>query len=137
MNKIIAQVRTGRTITRISPTALYQYASEAISGTGVSRFQSLYQQLKRYKDELRAFLVAKDKEDPQSPHLLTPWEGHAVLFSAKPVDFNTIPKFEEREISVGSSLKNAIWDVALLAGMNLLLFICIYAAFLRADVRQM
>lgn len=136
MNKIVAQVRTGRTITRISPTALYQYASEAISGTGVSRFQSLYRQLKRYKDELKAFLVAKDKEDPQSRHLLTPWEGHAVLFSAKPVDFNAIPKFEEKEMSVGSSLKNAIWDAAILAGMNLLLFICIYAAFLRADVRQ-
>jgi ABC-type transport system involved in multi-copper enzyme maturation permease subunit len=135
VNKMIAQVRTGRTITRVSPTALYQYASEAVSGTGVNRFQSLYQQLKRYKDELKTFLIAKDKEDPQSPHFLTPWEGHARLISSKPLDFNGIPKFEEREMDMALALKKAVWDIAILVGMNLLLFIGNYVAFRRADVR--
>lgn len=136
MNKIVAQVRKGGSITRISPTALYQYASEAVAGTGVNRFWSLYQQLKRYKDELKVFLIAKDKEDPQSRHLLTPSSQHRVLFSAKAVDFNAIPKFEEKEAGIGSSLKKALWDIAILAAMNLLLFLGVYVAFLRADVRQ-
>ncbi len=135
LNKTIAQVQTGRTITRVSPTALYQYASEAVSGTGVNRFQSLYHQLKRYKEALKAFLIAQDKDDPKSPHLLTPGQSHAVLFSGNPVDFNAIPKFEEREMDLGFALKNAVWDIAILAGMNLLLFIGICVAFRRADVR--
>lgn len=136
MNKIVAQIETGRNLTRISPTAMYQYASEAIIGTGVMRFKSLYQQLKRYKEILKDFLIDKDKEDPNSLHLLAEGRQHIRIFSAKPVDFNAIPKFEEKNVSVGKALKSALWDVAFLAILNLFFCLAVYAAFLRADVRQ-
>jgi ABC-type transport system involved in multi-copper enzyme maturation permease subunit len=136
MNKIVAQVETGRSLTRISPTAIYQYASEAVVGTGLARFKSLYQQLRRYQDILKDFLMEKDKEDPESLHLLAEWIGHRVMFSALPVDFNAIPKFVEEDVSVGEGLKNAVVDIGILTALNIFLCFAVYLAFLRADVRQ-
>jgi ABC-type transport system involved in multi-copper enzyme maturation permease subunit len=136
MNQIVAQVETGRNITRLSPTAIYQYASETILGTGLERFKNLYRQLKRYKEILKNFLMEKDKEDTESLHLLAEWIGHRSMFSSQPVDFNAIPKFEEEESGAGEGLKTAILDIGILAALNIFLCFAVYMAFLRADVRQ-
>ncbi len=136
MNKIIAQANAGKNLSRISPTALYQYASEALAGTGVVRFERLYGQLKRYREILKEFVLAKDKEDPQSLHLLAEGNQHRRMLSARPVDFNAIPKFEEKDVPLGSALKNALRDIGILAGLNILLCLAVYFSFLKADIRQ-
>jgi len=133
LNKMVAQVSLGRNVTRISPTVIYQCASEAIIGTGIARFQSLHDQLKRYKEILRDFVVAADSKDPDSYHLLT--RGHQILLSQKPVDYNSIPKFEETDARLSSALGDAIWNIGALALLNVLLFMSIYISFLRSDVR--
>lgn len=136
LNKMIAQASGGKALTRISPTAIYEYASEAIVGTGISRFRSLYEQIKRYKGILRDFIIAKDKEDPQSQHLLAEWSGHRVLLSAQPVDFNAIPRFEEKEMPIGQAVRKAIVDIGILVLLNLFLAVGVYVSFLVMDVRQ-
>jgi ABC-type transport system involved in multi-copper enzyme maturation permease subunit len=136
MNQIVAQVERGRNITRLSPAAIYQFASETIVGTGLERFKNLYRQLRRYKEALKNFLIEKDKDDPESLHLLAEWIGHRSMFSSKPLDFNAIPKFEEEDIRAGEGLKNAVMDIGTLAALNLFLCFAVYMAFLRADVRQ-
>ena len=133
LNKMVAQVSLGRNITRISPTVIYQCASEAIVGTGVVRFRSLYDQLKRYKGILKEFVLAADRKDPNSYHLLT--KGHGVLLSQRPVDYNSIPKFEEKDVRVSSALGDAMWNIGALALLNILLFMGVYASFLRSPVK--
>ncbi len=48
-NKMLAQAVTGRNLTCISPTVIYQRASEAITGTGINHCVNLYQQIKEYQ----------------------------------------------------------------------------------------
>jgi len=135
INKMIAQVSLGRDVTCISPTVIYQRSSEAIIGTGVARFSNLYNQLKRYKEALRDFVLSVDKGDPDSFHLLAEGRQHQILLSQKPVDYSAIPTFTEIDISTGSSLRDALWDVGALVIMNILLFMAVYISFLRYDVR--
>lgn len=136
INRIIEQVNLGRRITRTSPATIYQCASEALFGTGVSRFRSLHIQLNRYKDSLKDFIMEQDSKDSESWHLLAEWSGHSVLLSPNPVDFNAVPKFAEADPSMGEALKTAAWDISALILLNILLFAATYVSFLRCDVRQ-
>ena len=133
INQMVMQVNSGRNFTRISPTAIYQYVSEAIIGTGVDRFANLYTQIKRYKEILKNYILDKDKGDPDSPHLLNEW--HSVCISQKPVDFKSIPQFEERDLPLGASLHQAILDIGLLLLFNVVFFMGAFVSFLRYDVR--
>ena len=78
-------------------------------------------------------MVDADRRDTESFHLLA--EHHPILLSQKSVDYNAIPMFSEMDVSMGSALKNALWDVGLLALLNILLFMAVYISFLRYDVR--
>ena len=133
-NQIISQVNFGRNNTKISPLVMYQSVSEAIIGSGVSRIRNLYEQLKRYQEILKNFSVEIDKEDTDSWHLFIP--GHNRLLSQKPVDYNSIPKFLEKDVTMGDALKIAVWDIGALFFLNILLFIIVHVSFLRCDVRQ-
>ena len=135
INKAMAQVSLGRNATRISPTVMYQSASEAIIGTGVIRFRNLYNQLNRYRETLKDYVMSIDKKDPDGFHLWAEGRQHQILLSQKPVDYNAIPKFEEMEFSAGSVLEYALWDIGGLLLLNLLLFMGVYVSFLRRDIR--
>ncbi len=138
LNQIMAQAIIGRHFTRFLPTTIYQNASEAVAGTGLNRFIELYQQIKRYRQDLKEFVRSKDSEDPDSLHLLTS-EIQTVqnwrMISHNPVDFDTVPKFQEKDLALGQSLKLAIWDIGLLALFNLAFFVAAFVSFLRYDVR--
>jgi hypothetical protein len=55
--------------------------------------------------------------------------------SHNPVDFDSVPKFQEHTMTLGQSLKLAIWDIGLLILINLGLFAGAFVSFLRYDVR--
>ncbi len=138
--KMIAQALTGRNYTCLSPTEVYRRAAETLAGVGISRCADFYQQAKRYQENLRAFIHSKDAEDPKSRHLIFDedvsrgaWDWHTI--SKKPVDFEIVPKFQERDLALGQSLKLAIWDIGLLILFNFVFFAAAYVSFLRYDVR--
>jgi ABC-type transport system involved in multi-copper enzyme maturation permease subunit len=138
LNKMMAPAISGRSFTRLSPTVIYQCASEAIAGTGISRFKSLYQQVKRYQEDLKGYVRSKDAEDPESLHLLC--DHHQAIeawgvISKKPVSFDAVPKFQERDLALGQSLKLTVWDIGLLALFNLVFFAAAFVSFLKYDVR--
>ncbi len=137
-NRLVAQTLAGRTFTCLSPTVIYQRAAEAIAGTGISHCVDLYQQIKLYQTDLREYIRAKDAEDPDSLHLIFDEQGCAQRWktiSHKPVDFATVPKFQERDLALGKSLRLAIWDIGLLLLFNLVFFAAAFVSFLRYDVR--
>ncbi len=52
------------------------------------------------------------------------------MISYKPVSFNTVPNFVERELGLGESLQLAIWDIGLLVLFNLVFFAAAFVLFL-------
>jgi ABC-type transport system involved in multi-copper enzyme maturation permease subunit len=151
--RMIAQAQTGRHFTGVSPAVVFQRATEAIAGTGIHRIDNLFQQIKTYHQNFREYVQAKDAEDPDSDHSIfemslfdirykaamseeeikSQWPGISLPF--KSVDFDSVPKFQERDLALGQSLKLAIWDIGLLMLFNLVFFAASCVSFLRYDVR--
>jgi ABC-type transport system involved in multi-copper enzyme maturation permease subunit len=137
-NKWLEQALARRNFACFSPAVIYQRVCEAIAGTGINRCNDVYRQVKRYRADLREFIRSADVEDPQSLHLIGPEHNMAASWRAishNPVDFDSIPKFQERTMTVRQSLKLAIWDIGLLILINLCLFAATFVSFLRYDVR--
>jgi hypothetical protein len=126
LNKMMTPAIIGRRFTRISPTVLFQCGCETIVGTGLIRFNGLFQQVKQYKENLREYIRSKDSEDNDSLHLICA-STQAVrdwkTMSHKPVDFDTVPKFQEQDLGLGESLQLAIWDIGLLVLFRIVLAI--------------
>ena len=138
INQITAQVAVGRRFTRISPTEIYRQACETFAGTGIRRFTELRRQISRYQADLKDYVRSRDAEDPNSLHLLYDEMVTAEIWrtiSHNPVDFDTVLKFQERDLALGQSLKLAIWDIGLLILFNLVFFAAAFVSFLRYDVR--
>jgi hypothetical protein len=98
----------------------------------------LRHQIRRYQADLNDYVRGRDAEDPSSLHLPYDEMYTAQLWrtiSHKPVDFESVPKFRERGIALGQSLKLAVWDIGLLTLINLCLFAAAFVSFLRYDVR--
>jgi ABC-type transport system involved in multi-copper enzyme maturation permease subunit len=79
-----------------------------------------------------------DAEDSLSLHLIFPETSSAQAWrtiSHNPVDFDTVPKFRERDLGLGESLRLAVWDIGVLALFNLVFFTAAFVSFLRYDVR--
>jgi len=99
---------------------------------------NIYQQIKQYQAQLKEYIRDRDQQDPDSLHLLFD-EEHSVAewnaISKRPVSFDTVPKFQERDLALGQSLKLAIWDIGLLVLFNLFFFAASFVTFLRYDVR--
>ena len=137
-NQMLSQAFTGRKLTSISPTVLYQRASEAFAGTGINRCANLNSQIKRYQEDLKGYVHNKDQEDPDSMHLMISRNWVVKMWktiSHKPVDFDSVPKFVERDLGLGQSLQLAIWDIGLLVLFNLVFFAAAFVSFLKYDVR--
>lgn len=140
LRQMVDQANTGRYFTCISPAIIYQRASETIAGVGVHRVVDLCRQIKRYQESLKEFIRSQDTEDPNSLHLLFQFPSDWVAknwnaISDKRVDFDSVPKFQEQDFSLGKSLQLAIWDIGLLVLFNLVFFAAAFVSFLRYDVR--
>lgn len=136
--RMLAQAYAGRRFASFSPAVIYQRASETMAGTGVERYASLYRQIRDYQDALRTFILDKDAEDPNSLHLLFAFDyavEHWEAISTRPVDFSTVPKFQERDYRRAEILKLAIWDVGALLLFNVALFAASFLSFRQYDVR--
>ena len=138
LNQITAQAVIGRRFTSISPTVVYQRASEAIAGTGINRCINVHQQIRRYQEDFTEYIRSKDREDPDSLHLIFDGEANVKSWGAmskKPVVFDTVPKFQEKNPALLESLRLIIWDIGILVLFNLVLFFASFISFLRYDVR--
>jgi len=136
--QMLAQVFKGRNLICLSPVAIYRRASEAIAGTGISHCVSLRRQIRQYQENLQQYIRDEDSKDRDSLHLICPDRAAAINWKAishNPVDFATVPKFQERDLALGQSLKLAIWDIGILVLFNLVFFAASFVSFLRYDVR--
>ena len=125
----LRQIQTARSLTRISPAAVVQYAFEGLAGTGFSRHLDFISQTRQYAKQFRQFLIDTDRSDPDSPHAVGIPEGT----SQKPVNFDAVPKFEDQH-RFGTDLNAAIIDLLLLIMFLLVLFVSTFLSFLRMEI---
>ena len=123
------QIQTARSLTRVSPAAVVQYAFEALAGTGLPRHLNFISQTRQYAKQFRQFLIDTDRTDPESPHAIGIPEGT----SQKPVNFDAIPKFEDRH-RFSADFNAAIVDLLLLMLFLLVLFVSTFLSFLRKEI---
>jgi len=125
LRKKIGATRALQGVNFISPSSLFEYSTSALAGTGLFHFEHLWKQVTQYRRNFLDFFMAEDKKDDQSDHLYF----HPDYLSRKPVDFNRIPKFEEKGTKTGDRLKAAAKYHILLGLYNLFLLSVVFYKF--------
>ena len=125
----IAQGKSARTITRISPAAIVQRLFESFAGTGFERHLQFIENVQRYAREYREFVIDTDRADPASLHVVGIREG----MSQKPVSPEAIPKFKDT-LSLNRDFNTAATDLMLLVLFLGVLVSGAYLAFVRLEI---
>ena len=125
----INQIQFARSVSRVSPASIVQYAVESLAGTGLPRHLQFLAGVRRYAAQYREFVISADQADPDSPHLYFVRQG----MSEKPVPYSVIPKFGDR-IVLRESISAAMTDILLLILFAVVLFVGAVLAFVRVDI---
>jgi ABC-type transport system involved in multi-copper enzyme maturation permease subunit len=126
----LAQIQLARQVTRISPTAIYQYALESVSNTGFERHRKFIASVRVYRNRFWEYIKSEDQKDPDSSHVYFVREG----LSDKPASFDNAPRFTENLV-LTSALRDALLDIAILSLSSVFFFMTAYIFFIRADVK--
>jgi len=129
VDRQLRRVAFARSLTRISPTAVYRYGLEASVGMGFTHYRSFIHQARQYRAQFVEFIQRQDLADPDSPHLYYVREG----LSSRLLDPRTVPRFADR-FALADGLRTATWDLLLLGLLALVLFMAAWFSFLRCDL---
>ncbi len=131
-DRLVAQVMLGKRIAGISPAALLGQTLEAVNDSGIYHYRDFLRSARQYREELGNFL---DMKYPLKK--VYPLDRNAtdnVVVNMK-LDFASIPKFEDRFVSMRDAAGQSLWSAAALVLINLVLFGAAHFSFLRYDVR--
>jgi len=127
----LAQARTVRRISSLSPSGLFEFGAESANGTSVLREEVLVQQAHQYRNTVEEWLRQRDMADPESPHLCF----QPGYLSLKPLSASSVPRFRFFEPSALDGVRDALWRAVLLAAETLGMLFAALLAFQRYDVR--
>ena len=139
-----ARLNMARNISRISPAALFQYASESLADTGPNRQARFLEDIDKYSPIYDHWVREKmGKVVGSSTYSFsTGWtfKGEYLnISSPRPEEYegdkSDMPLFRESKASLGLNMRNALLDIAGLLLWVLLMAIAAFGAFLRMDVR--
>ncbi len=128
----LRQIELGFGIARLSPSALFQHATQEVAGSGLVHYESFFREARDYRRALRVFLEQTYPYETTQTFERT--KEYPKLDNMR-LDFASIPKFEDKGVSGAEGLSKAIWDVTALLLINLTLFAAAHFLFLRCDVR--
>jgi hypothetical protein len=120
-----------RKVNFLSPASLFEYAAASVSGTGLFHFENLWTQAQRYENDFTMFVKGKNSVLDKGAYFYL----DDSTISDKPLDFNAVPKFEDRLPWPGERLKGALPYLGVLALYNLFLFAFVFYKFQTYDVR--
>lgn len=138
------RAKLARSLSRISPTALLQFASENIAQTGLIQEEQFEKDARNYSAIYDDYILKKVGKvvgtSPLSFGTRIELNGKPIhIGSPRPEEYNgdksDFPRFEESQPSIVRSLKNALLDLAGLILWNLVLAVLAFAAFIRCDIR--
>lgn len=129
MRRRVQQVNLAQDIVRVSPMGTYQYAMEAMAGTGLPRYRHFIDQARNYAQRFERTLLAIDRADWRSLHIPLVKNG----LSAQKVELEQIPVFAE-DLSAASLAGSAIVDLVLLGFFAVFTYLAAYLVWLRSSI---
>ena len=125
----VQQVNLAQNIVRLSPMGSYQYAMEAMAGTGLSRYRHFIDQARSYAQRFERTLLALDRADSRSLHI--PFVKYGL--STQKVELEQVPVFAE-DLSAASLASSAVVDLALLGFFAVFTYLAAYLVWLRCSI---
>ncbi len=119
-------------LARLSPAAALSLASTRLAGTSLALPGHFLEQARAYREVFERFQKAKGSVSG-GIRIMVRAEGDEPEATA--VDASEMPVFEYRPPPAAAMLREAVFDLGLLALYNLLFFAGAFVAFLRYDVR--
>lgn len=129
LGRRVQQVNLAQNTVRVSPMGAYQYAMEAMAGTGLPRYRHFIDQARSYAQRFEESLLALDRTDSRSLHIPFVKTG----LSTQKVDLEQIPVFAEN-LSAASLASSAIVDLALLGFFAVFTYLAAYLVWLRSSI---
>ena len=124
-DKLTAQIELSKTLSRISPSASFTFATTDLAHTGVALFASFKRGLERFDDGFNTW--GNDWVDAYR-------ENNNNYPGDNWLQADAIPGFKLNRQRLGDSLDTALMDILLLLVFNVLFFMLSYLFFLRYDV---
>ncbi|HUX05694.1 MAG TPA: ABC transporter permease subunit [Acidobacteriota bacterium] len=102
LQKNINQAEVVNWLSIASPVGLLDSAFQELNGTGVHGFKQLLSATRRYRSQLYNFVKEIDSRDKETPHILYPYSrGDRGVISTKPVNVNSVPRYQELWLAGG------------------------------------
>jgi ABC-type transport system involved in multi-copper enzyme maturation permease subunit len=139
-----ARDRMARNLSRISPTALFQYASENLTGTGPGFEAFFLERVRRYSNLFDGYIHEKMGKVVGTSYyqFSTSVElngQHYMIESPRPKEYegdkSDFPFFRQPGFPLARGLRNALLDLGGLVLWNLVLAFLAFSAFQKMDVR--
>ena len=125
----LQQVNLAQNIVRVSPTGAYQYAMEAIAGTGLPRYRHFIDQARSYAQYFEETLLDIDQSDLHSLHI--PFVKNGL--STQKVEMEQIPLFVE-DLSAATLANSAFVDLVALGFFAAFTYLAAYLVWLRSSI---
>ncbi|MFB0554326.1 MAG: ABC transporter permease subunit [Phycisphaerae bacterium] len=143
-NAMKHRANVARNLSRISPTALFQFASESLADTGPRREERFLKDARVYSSVYDNYILEKVGRLVGT----SDWSfGASITVNGKSIDISSphpqeyegdksdFPHFAESSPNLAYNMQQAALDLAGLAIWNLILSILAFAAIARCDVR--
>lgn len=109
---------------RLSPTGIYNIATQALAGTDLNSIQDFFIAVQQYRQSIVDYYY--DKKVFGSRQWYSADQGT--------VDWNTLPQFSFQGSDISINVKRALPDLLLLLTINMVLFSGIFLIFIRKEV---
>ena len=109
---------------RLSPTGIYDIATQAFAGTDLNGMQDFFTAIQQYRQSVIDYYYDKNAF------------GSRQWFSTDKgvVDWSTLPQFSFQRSDISINVQRALPDLFLLLTINVVLFIAIFLVFVRREV---
>jgi hypothetical protein len=140
-------VATARALSRVSPTSAFSFAAQALAGTDLETQERFIRAIRSYREGYLAYIAAQSEAHPDQVQggtnvnlsMSAGPQGPQIDFSQSEMihelDLSGMPDFRTVLSPVGSSLRAATADLAVLLLMLAGALVACYAAFRRYDPR--
>ena len=109
---------------RLSPTGIYNIATQALAGTDLDSIQDFFTAVQQYRQSIIDYYY--DKKVFGSRQWYSTDEGT--------VDWSMLPQFSFQRSDISINVKRALPDLLLLLTINVVLFLGIFLIFVRSEV---
>lgn len=139
-NKMVRQVEIAQYVTLISPTSCFQYGIETLTESGIHHYKRYFRQARDFRLATKQFLL----DIYPLPLKWHRWDERIMeqektadekKLGALKLDFESIPKFQEKRNSMDKLFATALPYFLILFLFNALFFTAAFVKFLRYDVR--